>query len=455
MKLKKTLLLSVSSIISLTLVILPLTPVFDSIFSSTIDGFKFMKANIEEYRKESEQLKYISERSLSLKFRFTSTSNGSQTLTDVYGTGWIIGKSNSNNHTYYVATNMHVAGSLSLSSYSYKDYKVVNNSWNYTLQSMQTFLGLDVGIVGSGKIVSGTVPELTNFGTSKPSLLKTDNEFYDGLLAYINTPNGDGQPFLKSDDIKIVYSGYQSFDNQLYSDVSNSNLRFSETYNPNNYLYNPTSDIAILSIDFSPFYEAGSGGNAIFINNLAIFKEFLDNYDLNPTKFASEFVPGEDIFVGGFPAASTTSGSVSPRWSGVSYVKTEKSLRNGYEDSLVTQPKDSNGKNVPMPEFSAANNDEIKYYGTMNGKDFFSFRNSATQAVAWGVDLKGGSSGSLAINSKNEVIGIYWGGLTYSMNNSSKDYFSGRIDLLNGNGTGSTNRYKYNILEDISEIIKV
>lgn len=91
----------------------------------------------------------------------------------------------------------------------------------------------------------------------------------------------------------------------------------------------------------------------------------------------------------------------------------------------------------------------------MNNKDFFSFRNSATQVVAWGVDLKGGSSGSVAINSKNEVIGIYWGGLTYKTNGDNKEYFSGRIDLLNGNGPGSSNRYKYNILNDITKILNV
>ncbi|KFB07859.1 DUF31 family putative serine protease [Malacoplasma iowae] len=451
MKFKK-IILFFSGAVGITLSTVPLTSCFGSIFSNKNNGFTYMNANIENYRKDSEQLKYISERSLSLKFEFSPIDSNS-TKTDVYGTGWIVGKDKSSEHKYYVATNMHVAGALSLSNYSYKDYRVYNNSWYYNQIQKQTLTGLDIGIVGKGEKTSNNFSKLTSFGTTKPQETLINNNTYDGILAYIKDPNSNDS-VLKSNNVSIVYSGYQSFNNQLYKDVNNINLRYNESLNPNNYLYNPTSDIAILSIDFSPFYDVGQNGNAIFINNVNVFKSFLDNYDKNPTKFASQYKPGEDVFVAGFPAATNVVNNVSPRWSGVSYVKTENLLKNGYEDSFVTQPN-INGNNVPLPDFSAANEDEIKYYGNMNNKDFFSFRNSATQVVAWGVDLKGGSSGSVAINSKNEVIGIYWGGLTYKTNGDNKEYFSGRIDLLNGNGPGSSNRYKYNILNDITKILNV
>ena len=198
MKYKKTLLFF-SGVISLTVVTLPLTSCFSFLFPKRNDGFTHMKANIEDYRKESQQLKYISERSLSLKFKFSSTYGRASSISDVYGTGWLLGKSSSNAHTYYVATNMHVAGTLSLANYAYNDYRVIANTWFKTMQPQQTFLGLDVGIVGSGQIVSRNVPELTNFGTTKPMLTRVGDN-YDGRKKSIrikggNHPSGAAEPF--------------------------------------------------------------------------------------------------------------------------------------------------------------------------------------------------------------------------------------------------------------------
>ena len=377
------------------------------------------------YRSDSDHLKWISERSFSLRFLASGNStgfNGSKFRGSysITGTAWIIQKDLTQANTYYLATNMHVSSVAANDSKFYRQSNLISTGmgtpfWSSSSGMDFTLDGLDVGIIGE-KDASGDYSP----GTSKSSQTE------DVKLEYVENKNNlttltspKITPSLKYDstgskgDFSIAYSAFETFNN--FKDIpDNQNLRGST-------VLNPTADFSVLKVDFSKLLN-----HPELYTNVSELKTMLTNYDAHPTKFATEFNPNDRFFVGGFPSAVYNSSNQSiTRWSGLSNIVLN-SMQLGQNTAVFS------GSVPTLPENQKQNRlqNEIEYTGKgIDGRDYYSHRNVAVQGTMDYVNLLGGSSGSMVINSSNEVVGIYWGGLQYASN--SKDWFEGRFDFIN------------------------
>lgn len=374
-------------------------------------------SSLHNYMNPSSQIEWISKRTMSLKFVSTSGSIG-------YGTGWIFGKNAKKTNSYYIATNMHVASFLQNQNKTF--YTPNNYNDGYTKTTQPAYSDIHIGLVGT-KTLNNTFIQGTE------DAMRT---YKDGGIHYVS--------YIPVSAANIVYSGYQSFEKDRNKYTDPFNIR-------GQYINNPTTDLALIEMDFSK-------ANKLNNYNPNILKSFLINYDLNPTKFAKS--PGENyknLYIGGFPydnsilnpGDSLLGGSKYPIWVGLSYVDLEK-----VTSGLTLPVQRPNQVGVGYPYTNVAIRNEIAY----STDSFNSYRNVSLQGLLKGIDIGGGSSGSMVTNSNNEVVGIYWG--TYTMSSSSGttiyggfDYFySSQSYRVTANGK-SVICYNYNILESIENIV--
>ncbi|KFB07900.1 DUF31 family putative serine protease [Malacoplasma iowae] len=367
------------------------------------------------YRADDQHLKWISERSFSLRFlasKYTYKLDGSRVRESYFitGTAWIVQKDMNSENTYYLATNMHVSSVAANDSKQYiKSELLGSTNWISKNGTDYSLNGLDVGIIG----------EKDSDGNYSPGTIKS-TQTEDVKLRYVENKNNLGSvtPSLKysstdSADFSIVYSAFETFNN--FKDiVDNQKLR-------GTYVLNPTADFSVLKVNFSKILNNPS--LYFYSNELKIM---LQNYDAHPTKFTNTFNPNDTFYVGGFPTAVYNNPQKSAtRWSGLSNVKV-----NGLDLGEKTPVFTSQVPQLPENQKQNRLENEIEYSGLgTDGKEYYSHRNVAVQGTMNYVNLLGGSSGSMVINSKNEVVGIYWGGLQYS--SSNKLLFEGRFDFIN------------------------
>lgn len=345
-------------------------------------------------------MKYISERSFSLRFR-NRTEYG-------FGTGWLFAKDNStgnNGLTYYVATNLHVASFIQNSGQSIYTFDEQSNSYKAKTQSR--FEALDIGQIGTW--------EGNNFipGTNKAKLGAESTAYYEYFNLSSNT------------SVSPVTIAYESFDMFKNKNIINVDKIYGDST-----VENGTLDLAILKIDFSKINSSPSIGSSVLKKSPT--KEALKVFDSNPTRFSTkEFDPKKDVVtVGGFPAAQTLVGGATSNWNSASntilYKEQDgaRAISNlNWRDGISSETQNQYVKQ----------NYSLKNLISYKKNEYASYLNVANQNLFYNMDLSGGSSGSMAINQNNEVVGIYWG--TYTYNNGAT---YGVVDSFKNNKTTNT-----------------
>ncbi len=328
-------------------------------------------------------VKYISERSFSLKFDGATNGN------NLIGTGWLMAQDKTDTNQYYFGTNLHVASALNNIN-KRETYDYINNGINNGYLPMTQS---DYKYLSFGQITS-----------------IFDNNYEVGILPDAKKYE---QNYYSRIDIKYANVAWTTFD------IFNS-MNFSDpfkVYNQNT-IQNGTMDFAVIKVDFSYLEELSNitpPGNLPNINEKPMQKA-LNQFHKEPTKFANEFVDNEAITVGGFPVKSG-----SAQWESTNNVYSNKKYyglvldRTNWRHNIDVNISDEKIKK----DYSLET--DIKYITDQ----YASQRNVANQVLFENLNLVAGASGSMAINSKNEIVGIYWG--TYGTSDGRE---IGAIDLF-------------------------
>lgn len=399
--------ISVIGVASLSIPILTSCSLFTTNIPSTA-------SSLYKYMNSSSQLEWISQRTMSLRFIARNGSIG-------YGTAWIFGKNSRKVSSYYLATNMHVAAFLQNEE---KTSYIPNNNGGYSRVTNNSYNSIEFGLVGQktldNKFIQGTSDSLKTYK--------------DGGIHYVS--------YIPRIHANIVYSANSSFAQNKYKDPFSIRGQ---------YINNPTIDLAIIEVNFE-FAKSLNGYSD------SILRNFLNNYDLNPTRFARS--PGENyknLYIGGFPYDNDIlnpkdpfiSNPKYPIWVGLSNVDLAK-----VTSGLTLPIEKPNTPGLIPPYSNVAIRNEIAF----SMDEYSSYRNVALQGLMNGIDIGGGSSGSMVVNGDNDVVGIYWGTYTVSTGGVSTvvggfDYFySDKNYSVKVNGT-STVCYSYNIIEKIQNTI--
>ncbi|EGZ31387.1 DUF31 family putative serine protease [Malacoplasma iowae] len=428
------------------------TFVFTSCFygNYVIENYSsFDSPEIFDYKKNSEHLKYISERSFSLRFK-TRSSNGESF---VNGTSWIISKDKRANHVYYLATNLHVAAIVNNSGKSFKRalFDKNNNTIKVSNDKEATLVGMDVGIIWDRNLTPGTSLATQTQDTKLKYIENINNTYY-------NSNFNVSPALIPNQDFSVVYSANTTF--KSFDVLDPTKTRYDSSY-----VLNPTSDFAVLRVDFSKFYNQPY--NYKYSSLLA---NMLSNYNYSPTKIADTVVEGEKLYIGGFPADThQDNGSYIPRWSGIeidSGWKIKEGHKNYYPLSNLPHHGYKNYRPSDLPEinFIGVGKDDINNpdKNEFNENIYYSQKNVAVQGCVKNINLLGGSSGSMVINSKNEVVGIYWGGYQTIYNfNGTFDFINVNqnvLDIIKKNNNGITINqweYKYNLYEEFKKSVGI
>lgn len=273
----------------------------------------------------------------------------------INGTGWIMAKQ-PNTENYFIATNIHVAS-------------VVQNqgkTWQY-VENNQVKTSVGNTIIQSK--LGFITPTINNFETDRSNDISPVRNYVN-----VSTP-------------KIVYDATEGW----------SNVRYNESNSQSFIVKNPTSDFAVLEYNFDN------------IENNSPLKNFLKYFDNNPTKFANTYVTSDYskdtnvYFMGGFPIKEMSQGDSESCWIGLSDLKSSSYFYNG---NFISQSDDPSG---------AAPQNSLQYYKSDSQKWFWNISKDLTFIYA---SMGGGSSGSMVINQNDEVVGIYWGEIDFSNNES-------------------------------------
>lgn len=382
-----------------------------SLFTTNIPS---TASSLYKYMNSSSQLEWISQRTMSLRFVARNGSIG-------YGTGWIFGKNPNKVSSYYLATNLHVAAFLQNEG---KTSYVPNDRGGYSAVTNNSYNSIEIGLVGQKTLDNKFVQ-----GTSES--LKT---YKDGGIHYVS--------YVPRVHANIVYSANNFFPANKYKDPF---------YIRGQYINNPTIDLALIEVNFQ-FANSLNGYSSKILTN------FLNNYDLNPTRFAK--LAGENyknLYIGGFPYDNDIlnpkdpfiSNPKYPIWVGLSNIDLAK-----VTSGLTLPVEKPNTPGLIPPYSNVALRNEIAF----STDNYSSYRNVGLQGLMNGIDIGGGSSGSMVVNGDNDVVGIYWGTYTISVSGASTvvggfDYFySDKSYNVKVNNT-STLCYSYDILEDIEQKI--
>lgn len=375
-------------LIKLPILLTPILAISLSVSSCSFFGFNnslSVKIITEVERKQENNMKYISQRSFSLKFYEKST--GSYT----YGTGWIFAKDNDDkdtptnycDDTYYIATNLHVAAALQ----------------NRKKTAYEVSTAKSVTYVDYNQLLLGVVSE--DNGVTSGTNYTIESNTYTYYNSYIDLTDNDA--------VSIAYTTFDIFNNmnngQGLFDLTNS-------YHDNN-IKNGTMDLAILKIDFSKIKPVANKTNSLVEQNI-------DAYIANPTTFAKDgYTENQSVTIAGYPynkEDGQTNGA--GQWSSAykspaRQLANKTNITNGYSASYTNK---ANNKWLNGVLDQDKHSDELirKNYVlsgdiAFNYNDYAGYRNLAKQAMFYNVLLTSGSSGSMAINDNNEVVGIYWG----------------------------------------------
>ncbi|WP_412031994.1 DUF31 family putative serine protease [Malacoplasma muris] len=407
-----------TTILSLATVALPVTVTSCSFLESLFSSSSPDNSN----KTQNDNFKYISERSFSLKFWDPSINS------EVYGTGWLFAKSSINDGNYYdddyyIATNLHVASAIQNRGKTSWEFNA--NTKTYEQQYYPNYKNLDLGYVISKK-ANGQYEFGTNY--SSESISSTH---------YLTTLDIDTS-------VSIAYTTFNLFKNMKLEDSN-------RVYN-SSIFENPTSDIAIIKINFSNAYTKDFHG----INPL---KSALDIYNKNPTKFGN-YNQTKNITIAGFPFKEDTL-ERGGKWT-ASYHPSPFKISNQSDLYNVSTGIIFGNNKLWQQGIQSSNIDEIKKDYVINGfipyktDEFACYYNVALQGVFKNVELSGGSSGSLVLDDNQNVVGIYWGG--YSLTSGEE---IGAMDIFVNEKTFFTERSStspvikpYSILEDFKTYVK-
>lgn len=417
-----------------------LVPIFSVSTLTSCNWFESTEEVKEIKRQKADNMQYISERTFSLKF-----TNGSKFL---LGTGWIFAKENDTtkpdnyyDDIYYIATNLHVAAAIQ--NRNIKQYNFVSNKGYFQDDEPNTnYNKLYLGAVSLDGETIGT-----NY-----TLESNSNTYYNSYFDLTD----DSKFINERNDYPAVSIAYTPID--LFSNMQVKDLAWVYT---REILNNATMDLAILRIDFSKIQT---------IKNNKLVEQVLDSYNKKPTKFNVNYKANDPLTIAGFPLINENNYQAG-KWSGIynaewykptyednnvttGYKKSIGNLRNSQWGNGIKE-SDRYGDNLiekVIPEYV------IKDHIGFDFNGYACYRNIAKQALFKNVLLTGGSSGSMAINSNNEIVGIYWG--SYSNNSLIKEKNIGAVDLFVNNNDvpykyvdGNQNKTEtilkpYNIFDD-------
>lgn len=382
-------------------------------------------------QQKKDPIQFISERTFSLKMISHPDVDGRRSVG--YGTGWLFAKDQSlstNNLTYYLATNLHV-GSILFNS-GKKAYEYDPTTRQYSLKTNQVFDEIQFG-----QVVSPLNGQTSIFKNNYKVGTRSDKLDYSKTY-YTQMVDKSG--------IEFSYLTFDMFNKMKIQD------KF-KVYNED-IISNATQDLAILKIDFSKRKDIRP--NSILTGTDPILKA-LKAYDDDPTVFAtSEYTNSSNDFnitVGGFPFTK----GIMPN-SGDGAWTTSKSINNlSYDEKMfgTNFNRQNWNHNLPLHEQDM---EKIKKEYILDSNipfitnDYASYMNTSLQVLFANLNLAGGSSGSMAINQDNEVIGIYWG--IYTKNtymNGLVNY--GVVDLFI-NESNNNDVQKYNTISDFATKVK-
>lgn len=317
-------------------------------------------------------IKFISERSFSLRFEGANKS--------LLGTGWLMAQDAVNSNIYYLGTNLHVASAI-------------NN-----MNKRPTF---DY----SGSVQEQTIYQYLSFGQITSIF---EDDYQVGVVP--NAKSYDTNYFSRLDIqyANVAFTTFDIFNKMNYVDPY-------KIYNQD-IIQNATMDFAVISIDVSHIEDNPNitpPGNLSNITQRPMQKA-LDQFKKEPTKFASGFIKNQAITVGGFPASSDQG-----KWKTAINIYSNQNYYGLILDRRNWNPRPTVDNETLKKDYPLIV--DIKYITD----NYACQRNVANQVLFSNLNLAGGSSGSMAINDKNEVVGIYWG--TYVTSDSKE---IGTIDLF-------------------------
>lgn len=413
--------------VSIVLTIPFLTLGFISIGTSSSSQNSTNLETLNKFNTQSDKFKFISERTVSLRFILANSQNSSSWYY-TEGTGWIFSKSS---NYIYLATNFHVANTLLFPNKNL-DFPYGKDSW-YT-NTYGPMLEIDLGFIN-------------------PTTKGENFEDQNNQVHYIKL----------NEYPTIFYSSFSDDDfSTSYGTGYYSGLGINSSYNTQ---YPPTIDFAILKINISDISSSSPGfvNGEKFVANVNNFKIWLQNYDADPTTFypqsldlksddSKNYFIDQHFYFGGF---STT--SLISYFDNINYTKKPlvawtalkdipmESFTSDLTPYVYMQKPDSYPLIIPTNDYVNNNPNSYKFgYTDVSVNGLISD------------NLYNGASGSMVINDDNQVVGIYWGSSTYLSNDGSQKIERGGFCFLNVSdyvGNDKLNYQGYDFIDDALNLI--
>lgn len=385
---------------------------------------------------DSDAFKWIIQREISIRFTLKPTDGvGNNIYT--FGTAWIYGKdsTSTNNYTYYLATNIHVASNLNELNWTTDRY--IQSTQGNGLVKKYTLIGVSFNFISD---------------SSLSSLRKND----DGSMKYLWEANG-------TDSYINLWTNSSNKDDETMPSIvytATKNLLFGNNTMVDHYtnknIENPAIDFALIKVDFSNVVNQNNSQNESV-------QTFLSSYDSNPTKFISSasIDYSKPFYLGGFPEAETYwKPNTSVAWIGLSDITlTPDNIFHNVDYQINNEYCDFSD-----PTSIAPIKNSLEYVKKEGDQTYLWYRNTAEQLVIGDGSIGGGASGSMLVQETSSgnyrVVGIYWGAYDYitsrgiSYNYAAVDLFISNGYTYSYNKRGITINYNYpsyNLIESIDQ----
>ncbi|MCF0217755.1 MAG: hypothetical protein HUJ42_01780 [Malacoplasma sp.] len=436
-----------------------------TVFSNQTNSVSYNKTTKLNYNTTSDASYWISQRTFSLLFNFKSSTTPQNDASIVAGTGWIY-SADKNTNTFYVATNLHVANILSFVNNDVTSYDEDNNQYESVhYDSITSYLGLALGLTKDSNAYNN---QITYIKVNNPSVVYTTTNDASFNNTFNSTDNGTTytqQYYGKSDSYSASFSNNSpsSTSTSPFSGTSLSYPTFSDT-TP----FYGASDIAILKYTIDPnnlsFFEL-TNNNSLIVNSqhyLNKFSEWITNYFNNPTVVYKEDVENLQLnansrfYMGGYPSydistnnANPSNGTDSISWLSFSDFDWQIYPRMGqsyfYSSADWYQPNST----------WSDNETPIAFYGTSTmdataSTDYTHYNYMSVGLLSLlGADSFSGASGSPIViqtgDGSFEIVGIYWGSISFSsQSNSSYGQYSNNSLTYGTMNWFATNNYSLN-----------